>query len=454
LSIVVDKFGKGDPAAGECFEGLCHDGMMSASPSDPAPRPQEHRLPFRAPVRAWALSEWALVPLRLFLGVTFLYAGLQKLANPNFFKPRSPISIQAQLLAATHTSPIHVVLQHLLGAAKPIGLVIAFGEIAVGVGTLLGLWTRIAALGGLLLSLSLFLTVSYHSSPYFTGADIVFFFAWLPLLIAGGGTRLSLDAWIANRVARKSGRSSPELVPIPFATVQAICGNFDEGSCRARGGAPCDAAVCPVLLGGRAPLVTRGAVDDIDRRVLIFGGLTAAAAGAGVLLLGGAAADTGQLIGDAPKPTSPRVLTVPSTTATTTATPVTIATTTTTTPHTTTTPTTTTPPTTTTAPKHAGSLIGNASEVPDNSSAIFTIPSNNDPGIVIHTAAGPFVAYNAVCPHMGCTVGYSTATEIIVCPCHGSEFQVSDGDVVQGPATRGLTKLNIVEGSNGNLYLE
>jgi thiosulfate dehydrogenase [quinone] large subunit len=429
--------------------------MMSASPSDPAPRPQEHRLPFRAPVRAWALSEWALVPLRLFLGVTFLYAGLQKLANPNFFKPRSPISIQAQLLAATHTSPIHVVLQHLLGAAKPIGLVIAFGEIAVGVGTLLGLWTRIAALGGLLLSLSLFLTVSYHSSPYFTGADIVFFFAWLPLLIAGGGTRLSLDAWIANRVARKSGRSSPELVPIPFATVQAICGNFDEGSCRARGGAPCDAAVCPVLLGGRAPLVTRGAVDDIDRRVLIFGGLTAAAAGAGVLLLGGAAADTGQLIGDAPKPTSPRVLTVPSTTATTTTTPVTIATTTTTTtPHTTTTPTTTTPPTTTTAPKHAGSLIGNASEVPDNSSAIFTIPSNNDPGIVIHTAAGPFVAYNAVCPHMGCTVGYSTATEIIVCPCHGSEFQVSDGDVVQGPATRGLTKLNIVEGSNGNLYLE
>jgi thiosulfate dehydrogenase [quinone] large subunit len=451
-------FGKGNVAAGESFRGLCHDGTMSASPSNPAPRPQERRLPFHAPVRAWALSEWALVPLRLFLGVTFLYAGLQKLANPNFFKARSPISIQAQLLAATHTSPIHGLLQHLLGAAKPIGLVIAFGEVAVGVGTLLGLWTRIAALGGLLLSLSLFLTVSYHSSPYFTGADIVFFFAWLPLLMAGGGTRLSLDAWIANRVAKKSGRSSPELVPIPFATVQAICGNYDEGSCSARGGAPCDAAVCPVLLGGRAPLVTRVAVDDLDRRVLIFGGLTAAAAGVGVLLLGGAAADTGQLIGDAPKPTSPRVLTVPSTTTTTTTTPVTIATTTTTAPPhaTTTTPTTTTTPptTTTTAPKHAGSLIGTASEVPDNSSAIFTIPSNNDPGIVIHTAAGPFVAFNAVCPHMGCTVGYSTATEIIVCPCHGSEFQVSDGDVIQGPATRGLTKLNIVEGSNGNLYLE
>lgn len=434
---------------------------MSASPSSRAPRPDGRRLPFHAPVRAWALSEWALVPLRLFLGVTFLYAGLQKLANPNFFNAKSPISIQAQLLGATHTSPIHALLSHLEGAAKPIGLVIAFGEVAVGVGTLLGLWTRLAAFGGLLLSLSLFLTVSFHSSPYFTGADIVFFFAWMPLVISGGGTRLSLDAWIAARVAKKAGRPLPELVPIPFATVQAICGHYVEGACGARGGAPCDAALCPVLLGGRAPLVTRGAVDDIDRRALIFGGLSAAAAGAGVLLLGGAVADTGQMIGDAPKPRSPRVLTPPSTTTTA---PVTTTTTTTTPPHTTTTTPTTTPTTatsttnppstTTTAPKPAGTLIGASDEVPENSSAVFTIPSNNDPGIVIHTPSGPFVAYNAVCPHMGCTVGYSSATEIIVCPCHGSEFQLSNGDVIQGPATRGLTKLNIVEGSNGNLYLE
>jgi thiosulfate dehydrogenase [quinone] large subunit len=430
---------------------------MSDSPANPPAPRRERRLPFHAPVRAWALSEWALVPLRLFIGVTFLYAGLQKLANPNFFNPKSSISIQAQLIAATHTSPIHALLSHLEGAAKPIGLVIAFGEVAVGLGTLLGLWTRIAAIAGLLLSLSLFLTVSFHASPYFTGADIVFFFAWIPFIIAGAGTRLSLDAWIAKRLAKKSERPSPELVAIPFATVQAICGNYHEGACAARGGLDCDAAVCPVLLGGRAPLVVRGAVDDIDRRALVFGGLTAAAAAVGVLLVGGAAADTGALIGDAPKPKSPRVLSLPGTTTTTTTTPVKIATTTTTPVTATTTPstTTTTPPTTTTTvPKTSGTALGPASEVPSNSSAVFTIPSNNDPGIVIHTASGPFVAYNAVCPHMGCTVGYSAATQIIVCPCHGSEFQVSTGDVIQGPATRGLTKLNVVEESNGNLYLE
>jgi thiosulfate dehydrogenase (quinone) large subunit len=401
---------------------------MSDSVETPSSPRGERRLPFRAPVRAWALSEWALVPLRLFLGATFVYAGLQKLANPNFFNPKSPISIQAQLLGAAHTSPIHFLLTHLESVAKPIGLVIAFGEIAVGLGTLIGLWTRVAAVAGLLISLSLFLTVSFHASPYFTGADIVFFFAWLPFIVAGGGTRLSLDAWIEKRIAKKAGRPSPELVPIPFATVQAICGNYVEGACSARGGLACDAAVCPVLLGGRPPLVTRGVLDDIDRRVLVFGGLTAAAAAAGVLMLGGADADMGALIGDAPKPKKTHVLSLPGTTTTTPGTPATA--------------------------KTKGTLIGSADEVPDNSSAIFTIPSNNDPGIVIHTASGPFVAYNAVCPHMGCTVGYSSATKIIVCPCHGSEFLVSNGDVVQGPATRGLTKLEIVEESNGNLYLE
>ena len=92
--------------------------------------------------------------------------------------------------------------------------------------------------------------------------------------------------------------------------------------------------------------------------------------------------------------------------------------------------------------------------MPDNSSAAFTIPSNGEPGLVIHTVTGDFVAYNAVCPHMGCTVGYSSASKIIVCPCHGSEFEVSNGDVIVGPAPHGLTKLKIEEGSNGNLYLQ
>ena len=415
-----------------------------SSPTGAGASRRERRLPFGAPVRAWALSEWALLPLRLFIGGTFAFAGLQKLANPNFFNPKSPISIQAEIMAAVHTSPVHALLSHVEGVAKPMGYLIAFSELAVGVGTLLGLWTRVAALGGLLLLLTLFLTVSFHASPYFTGADIVFIFAWTPFLIAGGGSRLSLDAWIANRAAATSGSAPLGLVAIPFATVQSICGHYHQGHCRARAELPCDAAVCPVLMGERPSLSTRGV--GLDRRSLIVGGTTAAA----VALLGVAAAETGRAIGGAPAPASTggRSLSAPTTTTTL---PVTI-------PSGETTPPTTTPVVTTTAPPGSatpkGTLLGAASQVPANQAASFTIPSNGDPGIVIHTDNGDFVAYDAVCPHMGCTVGYSSTNKIIVCPCHGSEFQVSNGDVIVGPAPHGLTRLNVVEGSNGNLYLQ
>jgi thiosulfate dehydrogenase [quinone] large subunit len=64
------------------------------------------------------------------------------------------------------------------------------------------------------------------------------------------------------------------------------------------------------------------------------------------------------------------------------------------------------------------------------------------------------VGYDTVCPHMGCTVGYSPSNNLLVCPCHGSEFLVKNGDVISGPAPRGLTRLDVVEGSDGNLYLK
>lgn len=136
-------------------------------------------------------ARFALLPLRAFLGFTFCFAGLQKLANPGFFNAHNPASIQAQLAAAVRHSPIHALLSPLTHQAVVIGLVMAFGELAVGLGTLAGLLSRVAALGGVMISFSLFLTVSFHSNPYYTGSDIVFVFAWLPLVLAGGGRLLS-----------------------------------------------------------------------------------------------------------------------------------------------------------------------------------------------------------------------------------------------------------------------
>jgi Rieske Fe-S protein len=61
------------------------------------------------------------------------------------------------------------------------------------------------------------------------------------------------------------------------------------------------------------------------------------------------------------------------------------------------------------------------------------------PVVVSQPTAGKVVAFSAVCTHQGCTVA-PTGTEFD-CPCHGSRFDATTGDVIQGPAQNPLTKL-------------
>ena len=142
---------------------------------------------------------WLLMPLRAFLGITFTFAGLQKLANPDFFNASSPTSVQHQMSLLAGTSPIGPLVRLSLHVGFLTGLLIALAELAVGIGTLLGLRARLAAAGGALLALTFFLTVSWNTTPYYYGADIVFLFAWTPFIMMGAVGVLSLDGWLAER---------------------------------------------------------------------------------------------------------------------------------------------------------------------------------------------------------------------------------------------------------------
>ena len=98
------------------------------------------------------------MPLRVFLGATFVIAGFDKLLDPRFVDPSSPSSIQAQMEAFTRTSPIGGLVQLGEPFAVLIGLAIAIAEIAAGLGALTGLAFRFAAALGGELSLLFFLT--------------------------------------------------------------------------------------------------------------------------------------------------------------------------------------------------------------------------------------------------------------------------------------------------------
>ncbi|QFZ17761.1 Rieske 2Fe-2S domain-containing protein [Saccharothrix syringae] len=154
--------------------------------------------PRRSPV-------WVLLPLRAFLGGTFAYAGLSKLFDAHYLDDTSPLGVHAQMVNAAATSPIGPLVSPAADHATVIGLAVALGEVAVGLATLLGLFTRLAALGGVLLSLGFFLTVSWTTRPYYLGADIVFAFAWTPLLIAGDAGVLSLSARLRAKVRHRLG---------------------------------------------------------------------------------------------------------------------------------------------------------------------------------------------------------------------------------------------------------
>ena len=341
-----------------------------------------------------AVSGWALLPLRLFLGFTLLYAGLLKLSDPNYFDATSSSSVQAQMFLAIKHSPISLLVSQAAEHATLAGLAIAVGEVAVGISVLLGVWSRLGALGGFLLSLSFFLTVSWGTSPYFFGPDIVFMAAFIPLMLAGDGGVWSLEALIRARAMRDSG-----LAARPIAQV-----------------APADLA-------------------EVNRRVLLRTGGVAVGAGVLALVVGGVArafggGSTSETAGGATKSPSPsaKPSTSPSATGKPTASPSASASAT---------------------AKPVGTKIGAATDVPVGKAFAFNAPDGN-PAFVVQPAAGTYLAFSRVCTHEGCSVDF-TGQEF-QCPCHGAVFAEDTGDPISGPARSPLQKYQVAE-SGGSLYV-
>ena len=60
--------------------------------------------------------------------------------------------------------------------------------------------------------------------------------------------------------------------------------------------------------------------------------------------------------------------------------------------------------------------------------------------VSVTRVAGKLYAFDDLCTHEGCqlSAGKLVGT-ILMCPCHGSQFDITTGDVVRGPAKRPLT---------------
>ncbi|MGY1436469.1 DoxX family protein [Streptomyces reniochalinae] len=145
-----------------------------------------------------------LLPLRVFLGFITVYAGMGKLCDPVYFdggERGSMVTWLRSLEPWTIASPLRdFALAHPVGA----GLTVAFLQVVVGVLTIFGLWQRVAAGLGALLSAALLMTVSWSSVPAYEAPDIIYLAAWSPLIIAGAPV-FSVDGRLASEAWRKLG---------------------------------------------------------------------------------------------------------------------------------------------------------------------------------------------------------------------------------------------------------
>jgi Rieske Fe-S protein len=92
----------------------------------------------------------------------------------------------------------------------------------------------------------------------------------------------------------------------------------------------------------------------------------------------------------------------------------------------------------------AATALATTSQVPDGGGKII----DSKQIVITQPWSGSFRAFTAICTHAGCFVN-SVSNGTINCPCHGSRFSITDGSVVQGPATRSLAPIAIkVEGTS------
>ncbi len=336
----------------------------------------------------------ALFPLRLFLGVTFAYAGIQKLSDPGFLHAGAPTYIGTQLHGFAAGTPGGFVLRTLaLPHPELAGVGVAVTEILIGLLVTAGLFTRAAAAGGLGLNLLLFLTASWHTTPYFLGPDLVFSFAWLPFVLAGAEGQPALDNLTggnAAAIARRTRLSPPAgAPPEPASTRRVLLAEL---------------AGMAVAIAGISALA-RGTFHATRS---LAAGSSPGGSGSGASGAGGGGETAGASEGASSGSGSGGSKVPP-----------------------------------------GAVRLGSGKRLPSGQAATYSDPADGSPDILIRDSEGNLKAFSAVCTHAGCTVGYEGG--VIVCPCHGGEYSAETGEVIAGPPPTGLAPKQVLE-SDGQVY--
>jgi len=85
--------------------------------------------------------------------------------------------------------------------------------------------------------------------------------------------------------------------------------------------------------------------------------------------------------------------------------------------------------------------LKDAAKLPAGSALMFKFGPR--PSLLIHHKDGKWVALDAVCTHLGCTVHYEPENNRIHCACHGGVYDSESGRNVSGPPPRPLKQYKV-----------
>jgi nitrite reductase/ring-hydroxylating ferredoxin subunit len=82
-------------------------------------------------------------------------------------------------------------------------------------------------------------------------------------------------------------------------------------------------------------------------------------------------------------------------------------------------------------------------DVPEGGTYLFSYPTRRDPAVLLRTRGSEVVAFSQKCTHLGCVVFYQPDEERWHCPCHEGNFEAATGNVISGPPTRRLGRIEV-----------
>ena len=82
-------------------------------------------------------------------------------------------------------------------------------------------------------------------------------------------------------------------------------------------------------------------------------------------------------------------------------------------------------------------------EVAVGDTYLFRYPNDGDPAILLRASETEIVAFSQKCTHLGCVVYFQADEDRWHCPCHEGNFDAATGQVLSGPPTRPLGKIDV-----------